>query len=180
MCQISDYNTFYEENIAVHFNFIFKYVRSWGFNADESEEITQETMLIAWEKLHQLKDPDRVRSWLFTIAQRVMYAEFRKVNERNYYIVDSENISIENLSTPLTEVLTVLEKKEAKTAIPKILNQLDEKYKRVITLYYYHDYNLTQISEMTNINYSTIKTNHLRALDRLRDLYKKYEEGKLE
>ncbi len=39
--------------------------------SDDVEEVAQETLLIAWQKLPTLKDPERFSSWLFRIAHNL-------------------------------------------------------------------------------------------------------------
>ncbi len=40
-------------------------------HGDDVEEIAQETLLIAWQKIPTLKDPERFSGWLFRIARNL-------------------------------------------------------------------------------------------------------------
>src|ERR1035441_864887 len=40
-----------------------------------SEDLAQETFLIAWKQLRQLREPDKLRSWLCSIARSVIRSE---------------------------------------------------------------------------------------------------------
>jgi len=45
---------------------------------EDAEEVAQETLLKVFESLHTLREPERVRSWVFTIARNVCYMRRRK------------------------------------------------------------------------------------------------------
>ncbi len=40
-------------------------------NAHEAEDLTQETFLVAWKKIHHLEDPGSFRPWILMIARSV-------------------------------------------------------------------------------------------------------------
>src|SRR5437867_914039 len=43
-----------------------------------SEDLAQETFLTAWQQLRQLREPERLRSWLCGIARNIIHNSFRK------------------------------------------------------------------------------------------------------
>lgn len=45
---------------------------------EDAEEVAQETLLKVFESLHTLREPERVRSWIYTIARNVCYMKRRK------------------------------------------------------------------------------------------------------
>src|SRR5690349_25164426 len=57
---------------------IFQY--SWLMCGDreDAEEVAQETLLRVFESLDQLRDPDRVRAWVFRIAKNACLMKRRK------------------------------------------------------------------------------------------------------
>ena len=44
----------------------------------KSEDFTQETFLIAWQKLGELRDPNHLAAWLCTIARNLVSRSHRK------------------------------------------------------------------------------------------------------
>ena len=44
----------------------------------KSEDLAQETFLIAWQKLGELRDTDHLAAWLCTIARNLVYRSHRK------------------------------------------------------------------------------------------------------
>lgn len=45
---------------------------------EDAEEVAQETLLKVFESLHTLREPERVRSWIYTIARNLCYMKRRK------------------------------------------------------------------------------------------------------
>jgi RNA polymerase sigma-70 factor (ECF subfamily) len=45
---------------------------------EDAEEVAQETLLKVFESLRTLREPERIRSWVFTIARNVCYMKRRK------------------------------------------------------------------------------------------------------
>src|SRR5580700_6140789 len=43
-----------------------------------SEDLAQETFVIAWKQLRQLREPDKLRSWLCSIARSVISGAARR------------------------------------------------------------------------------------------------------
>jgi RNA polymerase sigma-70 factor (ECF subfamily) len=50
---------------------IYLYLRRLGADAASAEDLRQETLLLAWQRLARLRDPRKLRSWLYGIAYRV-------------------------------------------------------------------------------------------------------------
>jgi RNA polymerase sigma factor for flagellar operon FliA len=62
----------------------------------------------------------------------------------------------------------VVEKQELKEILFKTLDSLTEKEKRVITLYYYEDLTLKEISSILEVSESRISQLHTKALQKMK------------
>src|SRR5580692_6714500 len=68
-------------------------------NISQSEDLAQETFIIAWRKLADLKEPAKFKSWLYGIARNLLNNSFRR-QTRNP-LAASEPLD-ESLTTPTT------------------------------------------------------------------------------
>jgi RNA polymerase sigma factor (sigma-70 family) len=60
---------------------IERVLRSRGVHRPEDvADLTQEVLLIAWQRLPQLRDPTRLKSWLWVIARRVAAAHGQRLS----------------------------------------------------------------------------------------------------
>jgi RNA polymerase sigma factor (sigma-70 family) len=59
---------------------IERVLRSRGvYRAEDVADLTQEVLLVAWQRLPQLRDPMRLKSWLWVIARRVAAAHAQRL-----------------------------------------------------------------------------------------------------
>ncbi|HYL15876.1 MAG TPA: RNA polymerase sigma factor [Terriglobales bacterium] len=67
------------ERFVEHFRAkIFQYSWLMCGQREDAEEVAQETMLKLFESFNQLRDPERVRPWVFRIAKNVCLTKRRK------------------------------------------------------------------------------------------------------
>jgi len=57
---------------------LFRYTFLMCGQREDAEEVAQETLLRVFEKLEQLREPERMKSWIFRIARNVCYMKRRK------------------------------------------------------------------------------------------------------
>ena len=69
---------FFEEEILPHYDGIYYYVLKVLKNKEATEDVVQNTLEKAWKNLKRLKNPDRVKQWLFTIARNELYSALRR------------------------------------------------------------------------------------------------------
>jgi RNA polymerase sigma-70 factor (ECF subfamily) len=57
---------------------LFQYVYMTCGQREDAEEVAQETLLKVFQSFDQLREPERVKPWVFTIARNVCYMKRRK------------------------------------------------------------------------------------------------------
>ena len=73
---------------------IYKYIYSLCRNESLSEDIVQETFLVASENINKFKGESKLSSWLCSIAKYILYGKMKK---------DRKRVIIENLIDHLSE-----------------------------------------------------------------------------
>lgn len=71
-------STAFEPFVALFQNKLFHYSFLTCGQREDAEEVAQETLLKVFENLHTLREPERVRSWIYTIARNICYMKRRK------------------------------------------------------------------------------------------------------
>ncbi|MFM2126059.1 MAG: hypothetical protein RL328_2510, partial [Acidobacteriota bacterium] len=59
----------FDRFVAFFHSKLFKYAMVVCRQREDAEEISQETLLRVFQNLNQLKDPERVKPWVFRIAK---------------------------------------------------------------------------------------------------------------
>ena len=90
------------------------FIHSRLFNPADAEDVLQEVAIKAHENLSALKTPDRVKSWLFQIANRAVIDLYRqngkmqKVHPDDLWYGEDSNIAIAGLGSCVDQVLESL------------------------------------------------------------------------
>ncbi len=160
--------------------FVKKYQRqvqaiAWGKIGDYhiAEEITQDTFLKAYEKLHSLRNPKHVEGWLYVIANRLCMNWIRKNKTRFQTIQSMDDMSMEEIEEAYYRLYET-EKSEGKSKanrrkiVKNLLVKLPESERTVLTLYYICEMTCKDISKFLGVSENTIKSRLHRARTRLK------------
>lgn len=141
-----------------------------------AEEAVQDTFLIVFEKVSQLENEAVLKSWLTTITMNRCREQMRKWSWKHIFlsfdIVERFN---ENEASPGPEdnLLEIEWNQQITTAI----QQLDYKYREVITLFYFNELKITEIAELTGIKGNTVKSRLKRGKQQLKQILEVKEEA---
>ena len=138
-----------------------------------AEDITQETFLQVYQNLETLEEPIRFPKWLYTIVDRLCIAWFRKNRLQTQSLEETHisEIETETYSRYMASehVRTTVEAQ--RDIVKKLLTQLKESDREVITLHYFEEMTSSEIGAHLGVPENTVKSRLHRARQRL----KKYE-----
>jgi RNA polymerase sigma factor (sigma-70 family) len=134
-------------------------------NREEAEEISQDVFVKAYTNLKSFKGDSKFSTWIYKIGY---YASLDAI-KRNKKQINSENIDeiYEADLGVLQNALSYLEEKERKSIIKKSLLKLNEDEQVILTLYYFEEMPLKEISEVVNLSVDNIKVKLFRARKKL-------------
>lgn len=142
-----------------------------------AEEAVQDTFLIVFEKISQLENESVLKSWLTTITMNRCREQMRKWSWKNILLnFDIMERFNENETSPGPEdnLLEVEWNQHITTAI----QQLDYKYREMITLFYFNELKITEIADLTGIKENTVKSRLKRGKLQLKQILEVKEEVK--
>ncbi|MBS3682096.1 sigma-70 family RNA polymerase sigma factor [Ornithinibacillus massiliensis] len=139
-----------------------------------AEEAVQDTFVIAYEKIRQLEDPAKLKSWLTAIVMNCCRTRMRRWSWKNIILAfESDEIhEDETTLSPEEELMEWIWNANLSEAI----HELDYKYREVITLFYFNEMKISEIAEYTKEKENTIKSRLKRARLKLKDILVKGEE----
>lgn len=125
------------------FTLVLKMIR----NREDAEEIAQDTFIKAYYSLNTFKRKSKLSTWLFRIAYNTSISKLRKHNPVKgelplETIPDSADVSE-------TDEFRGLSAEEQQDVINKSLEKLSPEESFMVTLYYYEDCSLDDISKIT-------------------------------
>jgi RNA polymerase sigma-70 factor (ECF subfamily) len=129
-----------------------------------AEEIYQNTMLGARIGLECLRDSSKMKAWIFAIAR----AESKRYYAVRRSIEEDENRLIRSAGFYLNYSFDFTKHVEDKECVKALLSSLKKKERQLCILHYFYGLSLKEISEMLHINYSTIRSMHVRGINKMR------------
>ncbi|MDE0401337.1 MAG: sigma-70 family RNA polymerase sigma factor [Candidatus Poribacteria bacterium] len=135
-----------------------------------AEDITQDTLLKAYQRLSTLKEPQRFASWLYVITANQCKAWLRKNRKWTQTLEDTSSAQLEK-ATYSEYVIAENERMTEETqreVVKKLLAKLQESDRTVITLYYLGGMTYEEISEFLGVSEAAIRNRLYRARHRLK------------
>lgn len=150
------------------YNFLYYFTR----NQTELDDLTQITFIKAWKNLRKFDQTKSFKTWLFTIAKNTAYDFFHKkktIPFANFTDEDGKN-KLENISDESILPDEILARNDIAKELEKKLAEIPEDYRIILTLHYKEDFSLSEIAEILDKPYNTIKSSHQRGLEKLKKL----------
>ncbi|MCI0699555.1 MAG: sigma-70 family RNA polymerase sigma factor [Planctomycetia bacterium] len=146
--------------IDAHYEALYRYAyRLTGSSAD-AEDLTQEAFGKAISRLAQLREPDRVKAWLFRILRNLHLHQVR--DQKRHRIVPLDAVG----DLPGRESEEMPEIDPAK--LQQALNDLDESFRTPIILFYFEEFSYRDIAEQMDLPIGTVMSRLARAKAYLR------------
>lgn len=150
-----------EELIGEHqgeiINFHFRFVS----NRFDAEDLAQETFIKAYKKLDTLKNPEKAKSWLYSIARNTAIDFFRKNKNRE---ISLDNTFLENIAqTTAMDYQDCAADREVSKELEHFIDKLVKEDRAIIKLLYYEGFSYKEIVKLLNINENTLKSHLHRA-----------------
>lgn len=142
-----------------HHRDVYRYAYRLTGRLADAEDLTQQTFLIAQQRLHQVRQPERVRSWLFTIL-RTCYLK----SERKSVPVPATGIELDVDSIPDRAGEKTIDEESLQAAI----DELPDEFKLVLVMFYFEECSYKEIAEKLQIPIGTVMSRLTRAKGRLR------------
>lgn len=119
---------FFDAYISVHQKSIERFVSSYIKTNNDALDLVQNTFENAWKKIHQLKDREKAKSWLFSIAYNEIkkYYRRRKV-ECSMFSDTSDFNDIEGIEDKSGDFIELINKQEEYQKLYTAIKKLDEK-----------------------------------------------------
>ncbi len=140
-----------------------------------SEDLAQETFVEAWQKLENLHDPEKLKSWLCGILRFKVSHYLRK--EGKQPINSAQDITETDFTdAPSTLVEEVAISNQQQTLLWDTLSNIDITYREPLVLFYREQQSVEQVADQLDLSHDTAK----QRLSRGRKILKKAMEVLLE
>ena len=125
-------------------------------NEEDAKDAVQEAIYNAYKNLETLKDKRKFKSWIYKIVANTSFEILR--NKKNYIDIEQENIPAEKIDI------------DTNLTLWKAVQGLEQPYRTTITLFYYEDMSIKEISEITGSKVDAVKKQLSRGRDKIKEV----------
>ena len=140
-------------------------------NREEAEEVAQDTFIKAYKSLDKFKGDSKFSTWLYKVAYNSSLDRIKK-NKRYLNDVAIDEYTAHEVKT-IDNAFDTLVQKERHEAIQRCIDRLPSEDNFILTLYYFEELTLEEISEITGVNANNLKVKLFRARKKLATILKK-------
>ena len=130
-------------------------------NIQAAWDVTQQSWLGIIKGLGRLEDPANFKSWAYRITTNKAADWCKKKN------------AVHQVACEQLELIEYKEKKDI--GIKELLSKLDIRKRMVVSLHYFEQLSVSEISQALNIPAGTVKSRLAAARNELKELWRKYE-----
>jgi RNA polymerase sigma-70 factor (ECF subfamily) len=145
---------------------LYRFALSLTRKESDACDLTQQTFYVWANKGHQLHDPSKVKSWLFTTLHREFLESQRRQTRFPHY-------ELEEVSHELPTLEPEMARKLDSSAVLSLLAQVDPLFQAPVALFYLEDYHYKEIAEILTIPIGTVKSRIARGLAQLQAIFAK-------
>lgn len=151
----------FEELVENFYTPLYHFALSLSRKESDAADLTQQTFFLWASKGHQLRDPSKVKTWLFTS----LYREFlcRKRQQDHFVEAKSSAEAIAAQAIPAS-VVNQLDG----DIVQRALFALEEIYRAPLTLFYLQQHSYQEIAETLEMPIGTIMSRISRGKEQLR------------
>jgi RNA polymerase sigma-70 factor (ECF subfamily) len=140
---------------------------SWSHDEDLANDIVQEAVSKSLHKLHQLRDHDKLTSWIFGILSNCWRDHFRKLRDT----VDIDEVVLQEKDTPER----IKEREDIVSLVRSNVAGLPQGQRQVLTLVDLEGFSYLEVAEILDIPVGTVMSRLSRARRHLAETMLEYK-----
>jgi len=134
-------------------------------NPEDASDFAQEVFLKAYRSLSRFEGRSRFSTWLYKIAYNTALNEVNRRKEYHSLAEEDTDKLINHGETPEWQAL----RNAAKESIRRAVNELPERFRICVDLFFFYDRSYQEIETITGIPLNTVKSHVYRAKIILRE-----------
>lgn len=156
----------FDDIVSAYYQPLYRFGYSLAKNEHEAGDLAQQTFFIYAEKGSALRDPSKVKSWLFT----TLYREFLRRKRKNDRMDHCEPEMLEAAGGAVEP--HIRRSMDANLAVDA-LAEVDAVYREPLSLFYLKDLSYKEIAQVLDVPIGTIMSRLSRGKAQLRDIFKR-------
>lgn len=148
---------------------LYRIAYTYTRNPYDAEDVLSEATIKAFNKIRQLKEPDKFYKWYTTLLVNLCRARYRRrqkeISGLNY---NWQEIVIEQVVPDFSASI------EDKVLVEEILQSLQHSERDLLVLRFMEDFTVKEIAEIMDVAEGTVKSRLYRILKKIKKVWRKY------
>jgi RNA polymerase sigma factor (sigma-70 family) len=153
----------FQSLVDLHYAALYRFAMSLTRSESDACDLVQQTFLVWGTKGHQLQDPSKAKSWLFTTLHRCFLESRRRTTRFPHLEIGEVEGELPSVEPDLVRRLDAQE-------VVRLLGQVDAQFQPAVALFYLEQYSQEEIATILEIPLGTVKSRISRGLGQLREL----------
>ena len=157
-----------------HMPMVYKFVYRYVGDADIANDVVQDVFIKVWKNIKKFDPQKNFKTWLLTIAKNTALDAIKKKKAVLFSKIEEGDTDLDAFLAPYVESAdlpdALLQKKQTKADLDRILQELSPTYRSVLLLRYTEHLKFREIADTLQEPIDTIKSKHRRALIQLRKM----------
>ena len=125
-------------------------------NETDAQDAVQEAIYRSYKNLEFLKDKRKFKSWIYKIITNTSFEMLK--NKKDYLDIEQENIQEDKIDI------------DTNLTLWNAVQGLEQPYRTTITLFYYEDMSIKEISKITGTKIDAIKKQLSRGREKIKEV----------
>jgi len=148
------------------------YAASLAGNEDAALDVLQEAWIRVFRGIHKLKDPAKLRSWLYSVVHGIAVDRIRRNRARER----AESAALEDFEEVEEPEFAAGDAE----AIHAALEQIEVRHREVLVLHFLEDLSIAEIAEVVGCSEGTVKSRLHYAKRAMKEILRGKSDGKQE
>jgi RNA polymerase sigma-70 factor (ECF subfamily) len=131
---------------------LYNFVQKASNFSPDADDLFQETLLKGFRYFHSFDHGRKFKTWIFTIAHNLMKDAFREKQLRHWAVPLEAAEDITAVDYPVSAALSADVRE-----IYAVVAHLKPRQREVFFLYYYNEFNISEIAAITGLSRANIK-----------------------
>lgn len=148
---------------------IFRYCLYQTSNREKALDLTQDTFIKTWEYLSSGSKVENIKAFLYKVANNLIIDYRRKKKSESLDQMMEKGLDIGNGINDVEQAENIYEK----NTILQAMNQLEEKYRNVLTLRFIENLSVKEIAKVLKKTENNISVRIHRGIQKLKEILEK-------
>ncbi len=150
-----------QQLVKDHYQSVYRYAYRLSGSPVDAEDLTQQTFMIAQQKLHQVREVEKVDRWLFVVLRSCFLKSHRRRRPTTAAAIE---LNVDEIPDKINDAENDIDQELLQSAI----DELPDNFRLVVMMFYFEQLSYKEIASALDMSIGTVMSRLSRAKGRIR------------